>query len=305
MRALQDSDPDRLRKEVDGLCVSDSLSIQLKIHANDTVERKTLSDRFHMPRQLTAMLLLEGDIRISINETTCHMSARHGPVGYVWLLAKPGSLVRHIQAGKRIRKVNVTVPLETVERIQLPQALRDHIRLDAPRASVMAWAPSPHALRCAQEILTERGQRDSLHSLSAYVAGLSMLQQALHLTHECLLADRASNPRPLIDRDMARAARIRECILTHTSREVTPPQALAKSLGMSVSTLQRVFKAAYGMSVMEFQRSERLKAARAMLIDGNLTVGEAGFQAGYSTVSNFSCAFQRAFGYPPSACMRR
>ncbi|MBK1683370.1 AraC family transcriptional regulator [Rhodoferax fermentans] len=83
------------------------------------------------------------------------------------------------------------------------------------------------------------------------------------------------------------------------------PQQLAQELGMSVSTLQRLFKAAYGMSVMAFQRSERLNAARALLMEGRLTVGEAGYRAGYSTVSNFSSAFQRNFGYPPSACMRR
>lgn len=80
---------------------------------------------------------------------------------------------------------------------------------------------------------------------------------------------------------------------------------LGQALGMSVSTLQRLFKAAYGMSVMAFQRSERLNAARALLMEGRLTVGEAGYRAGYSTVSNFSSAFQRNFCYPPSACMRR
>lgn len=294
-----------LRADVDGLCAFDTLSIQLQIHANDTLERKSLSREFDMPAQLTVMLLLEGDILVSVNGTRCHMSARHGPVGYLWLTTRPGTLVRHIQAGQRVRKVNVTLPLDDVDSIALPPELREHITLDSPRASVARWAPSPQALRFAQEILTQRGHQDSMHSLQSYIAGLSMLQQALRITHEAARPQARTIDAPLRDRDMGRAQKIRDHIQQNEACCHITPQQLAQELGMSASTLQRVFKATYGMSIMEFQRSERLKAARAMLLEGGLTVGEAGYRAGYSTVSNFSTAFQRTFGYPPSACMQR
>jgi len=298
-------DDDTLVQEVDGLCVFDTMSIQLQIHANDTLERRTLSQRFEMPAQLTVMLLLEGDIQVAINQTNCHMSARKGPMGYLWLMTQPGYLVRHIQAGQRVRKVNVTVPLESVESIQLPPELREHICLDGPRSGMAQWTPSSHAMRCAQEILTQRGKPGSMHSLSAYIAGLSMFQQALRITNDCTRDEPVTVAPPLNDRDMERARRIRERILISDAHTNATPQSLAREMGMSVSTLQRLFKAAYGSSVVEFQRSERLKVARTLLLDGGLTVGEAGYRAGYSTVSNFSSAFQRTFGYPPSACVRR
>lgn len=297
---------DALIRQVDGLCAFDTLSIQLQIHANDTLERRTLSQRFDMPAQLTVMLLLEGSIRVSINQTICHMSADKGPVGYLWLLTQPGSRVRHTQAGQRVRKVNITVPLEGVESIRLPRELRDHICLDQPRSQVASWAPSPQALRCAQELLTQRAQQDDgMHSLESYIAGLSLLQQALRITNHGAQLRTADDPRTLKDRDMARARKIRECIVNNAQDGIATPEVLARELGMSVSTLQRVFKAAYGTSVMDFQRTERLKVARSKLLAGRLTVGEAGYQAGYSNVSNFSSAFQRTFGYPPSACMHR
>jgi AraC-like DNA-binding protein len=297
---------DALIQQVDGLCAFDNLSIQLQIHANDTLERRTLSQRFDMPAQLTVMLLLEGSIRVSINQTICHMSARNGPVGYLWLLTQPGSRVRHTQAGQRVRKVNITVPLEGVESIRLPRELRDYICLDQPRPQVASWAPSPQALRCAQELLTQRGQQDDgMHTLEAYIAGLSLLQQALRITNESAQLHAPVDPLPVKDRDMARARKIRECLMRDAVDGTATPEVLARELGMSVSTLQRLFKAAYGTSVMDFQRTERLKAARSKLLAGRLTVGEAGYQAGYSNVSNFSSAFQRAFGYPPSACMHR
>ena len=298
--------PNTLIEKVDGLCAFDTLSIQMQIHANDTLERKSLSQRFDIPAQLTVMLLLEGDIQVSINQTSCRMSAHDGPAGYLWLMTKPGALVRHIKAGQRVRKVNVTVPLEDVERIQLPNELREHIGLDTPRPSVASWSPSPQALRCAQDILTQRGQPgNSMHSLQSSIAGLSMLQQALRITHEETRPHLPAATLQVNDRDMVRASMIRDRILMSEAHQNAAPQQLAQELGMSVSTLQRLFKAAYGMSVMSFQRTERLNAVRALLMEGRLTVGEAGYRAGYSTVSNFSSAFQRTFGYPPSACMRR
>ena len=292
-------------EEVDGLCAFETLAIQLQIHANDTLERKTLSQRFDVPAQLTVMLLLEGDVRVSINQTTCLMSARNGPTGYIWLLGEPGHLERHFQAGQRVRKVNVTVPLQGMENIRLNAALRDHICLDAPRTQVASWTPSPHALRCAQEILNQRTPQDGAHSLDAYIAALSLIQQALRITHESTSPKNPEKVSSPGDRDMTRARKIRERILMAGPKANPTPQTLAEELGMSVSTVQRLFKAAYGSSIMDFQRTERLNAARTQLLQGGVTVGEAGHSAGYRTVSNFSSAFQRTFGYPPSACLRR
>ncbi len=294
-----------LAQAVDGLCVFNTLDLQLQIHANDTLERQTLSQSFEIPAQLTVMLLLEGNLRVSINGSTYRMSAHQGPVGHLWLLTQPGTLVRHLQAGQRVRKVNVTLSLEGVESIHLPPELRTHVCLDSARPGVAQWAPSPHALRCAQELLTQGGPRGGMHSLPAYIAGLSLFQQALQATREQAQPDAPTELGALSDRDMDRARKIRDRIQTAHAHPGPSPQTLARDLGMSVSTLQRLFKSAYGMSVMEFTRTERLKAARHLLLQGGLTVGEAGYRAGYTTASNFSTAFQRAFGYPPSACSKR
>jgi AraC-like DNA-binding protein len=100
-----------------------------------------------------------------------------------------------------------------------------------------------------------------------------------------------------------RARKARDYIL----RSIGEPMALgdiASRNGMSISTLQRVFKTCFGTTVHEFVRTRRLELARLALLDKGLTVGEAAFQAGYSSPANFSTAFQRAFGYRPSACLR-
>jgi AraC-like DNA-binding protein len=293
----------RLRKVVDGLCVFDTLNLQLQVHANDSLERESQAQQFDMPPQLTIMLLLEGDLQVSVNGNVYRMSAQHGPVGHLWLLAQPGKLVRHTKKGQRVRKVNATLSLDGVESIDLPAELKAHICLDSPRASIARWTPSPNALRCAHDLLSQHATPSGLRSLQTCIAGLSLFQQAVQAVQGL---DRVRSPEEmanLSDRDAERARRIRECIQQHDLREPPSPQALANAFGMSVSTLQRLFKAAYGMSVMEFTRKERLQSARKALLQGRLTVGEAGYRAGYNTASNFSTAFQRTFGYPPSACV--
>jgi len=295
---------DTLIDAVDGLCAFESLALQMQVHANDTLERRTLSQRFDLPAQLTVMLLLEGEVRVAINQTPCWMSARQGPVGYLWLMTAPGTLVRHIRAGQRVRKVNVTVPLSALEGIRLPAALQEVLCLDTPRPAVMSWAPTPHALRCAQEILSRR-EDDGLQALEACIAGLSMLQQALRAASECASGRQRTRGLAPADRDMARARLIRARLQGDVAQKTATPVALARELGMSESTLQRVFRAAYGTSIVAFQRQERLQRARVQLLAGGLTVGEVGYRAGYAKLSNFSSAFQRTFGYPPSACVRR
>ncbi len=54
---------------------------------------------------------------------------------------------------------------------------------------------------------------------------------------------------------------------------------------------------------MEFVRTRRLDMVLRDLLDHGITVGEAAHRAGYSNTANFSTAFQRQFGYPPSVCL--
>ncbi len=49
---------------------------------------------------------------------------------------------------------------------------------------------------------------------------------------------------------------------------------------------------------------DRLELARLALLERGATVGEAAYSAGYTNAANFSTAFSRAFGYPPSACLK-
>ncbi|WP_416831489.1 MAG: AraC family transcriptional regulator [Erythrobacter sp.] len=74
---------------------------------------------------------------------------------------------------------------------------------------------------------------------------------------------------------------------------------LARIAGASSRTMQRLFMAETGMPFEQWRRRLRLLHGAAMLTQG-YSVTEAGFGAGYSSISAFTAAFRKQFGTPPS-----
>lgn len=90
------------------------------------------------------------------------------------------------------------------------------------------------------------------------------------------------------------------------AREQFPTQAeVAAAVGLSSSQFARRFQQATGMNFRAFLMRERLTRARVLLRNGRTNVTEAAYLAGYSEVSQFTRAFRRQFGYPPSAARNR
>ena len=75
---------------------------------------------------------------------------------------------------------------------------------------------------------------------------------------------------------------------------------LSRSASMSTSSLYRAFKAATGMTPLQFQKRLRLEEARRLLVTGRKTVDEVGRAVGYRSSSQFSREYRRQFGEPPS-----
>ncbi len=79
---------------------------------------------------------------------------------------------------------------------------------------------------------------------------------------------------------------------------------LADLAGMSPASFHRHFRAATGMSPLQFQKSLRLQQARRLLlIDHDAT--RAGFAVGYESASQFSREYARLFGAPPARDAQR
>ncbi|MCR5687253.1 MAG: AraC family transcriptional regulator [Lachnospiraceae bacterium] len=74
----------------------------------------------------------------------------------------------------------------------------------------------------------------------------------------------------------------------------------AKKANLNRTTLQRVFKQMYGLTIFEYRTQVRMQEAKNLLVDNDLTVTEIAGICGYSNASKFSAAFKKHFGLTPT-----
>lgn len=75
---------------------------------------------------------------------------------------------------------------------------------------------------------------------------------------------------------------------------------LARKVGVNQTKLKEGFKTVFGDTVFGYLQEIRMNKARHYLSDTSLSIQEISLLSGYQNVSNFSIAFKRIFGYPPT-----
>lgn len=75
---------------------------------------------------------------------------------------------------------------------------------------------------------------------------------------------------------------------------------MADKAGMGVTTFHRKFKQMTGLSPIQFQKELRLLEARKLLVYQGYTVGNAAYEVGYNSPSQFNREYSRFFGASPA-----
>ncbi|SDM00670.1 helix-turn-helix domain-containing protein [Kriegella aquimaris] len=75
--------------------------------------------------------------------------------------------------------------------------------------------------------------------------------------------------------------------------------SLARSIGMSRSSLHRKLHKTLGISTSQFIREYRLKRALEILIQEEATASEVAYRVGFSSATYFSTSFHKFYGYTP------
>jgi AraC-like DNA-binding protein len=100
-------------------------------------------------------------------------------------------------------------------------------------------------------------------------------------------------------RDLAVLRRVRD----RMDREYAQPldvEALARGVNMSAGHLSRQFRSAYGEPPYSYLMTRRIERAMALLRRGDVSVTEACFAVGCSSLGTFSVRFTELVGMPPS-----
>lgn len=274
----------------------------MTMHCSDTLDLCSLKTQIVQEPGLSFFLFLQGAVDMRLGARSFRLgspaASQNGqPLsGTVINCAEPDLLTRISERGRRVRKVAVTLPLEWFEAEGRDQATgRDTWRDFCERhLASTSWVPSSRIVSLAEQILRPPVHEGILHDLYIESRSLEIVGEAL----SCLLVDGSADRPELGTRDYERVRAIGEQL----SQSHTMPSSIeeiARDAGMSSSSLQRHFRAAYGMSVFEFIRNAKLDQARRSLMQDGISVSEAAYQAGYSSAANFATAFKRRFGISP------
>lgn len=111
-----------------------------------------------------------------------------------------------------------------------------------------------------------------------------------------------SDSLPLTRRDVECIHEARRLLLEDVAE---PPSVfdLARSVGINQHKLKTGFRAVFGGTVFQTLRTHRMEAARAMLMDTDMTVGTVASMVGYTNMSHFIDAFRKEFGVTPGALL--
>ncbi|MEZ4299796.1 MAG: AraC family transcriptional regulator [Polyangiaceae bacterium] len=88
-------------------------------------------------------------------------------------------------------------------------------------------------------------------------------------------------------------------------RETIAMPALAKEIGMSLSSLHKHFREITSTTPLQYQKELRLLEARQLLLAGQRSVSDVAYQVGYESPNQFSREYTRKYGASPSVDLRR
>ena len=102
--------------------------------------------------------------------------------------------------------------------------------------------------------------------------------------------------------DMAEAQKLMMAKQILTDSMEAPPSLneLSKMIGLNSYKLKKNFKEMFGVPVFKYLQNERLDRAYDLLRAGDMTTQEAAWMVGYESISSFSNAFTKKFGFRPS-----
>lgn len=320
-------DPEDRKKILSGKFEMAPIQMGFGLHTWEGRELEDAVASIDLSQSVVFSIVLEGRLRFSIDgkeasinegadsngaEIGCKNNDKQFVANcFAMNLVKPACLKRIVRKGAQMRKLNISVDPR-----YLAVLADKNIESDAPISYFLAchlelptWQASDNLVQIAEQILKppmaegvlrklylESKAREfvigSLQAISEIYSGVVQSHRSRNIANPLYSKSKAGKIKTEIDRHLMSG---------DTQQDEKCLEKIALSVGMSVSSLQRVFKKNFGQTVVVYVRLHRLGIARKAIEDENVSIGEAAYIAGYKHTSNFSIAFKRTFGISPGA----
>ena len=274
----------------------------LALHCTDTHELHDLKTEAVQRSGITISLFLRGGVTAWIGGRKFYMGPtfanQSGALEAVAVSrARPELFSRQSVRGTHIRKVNVTVTQEWLQASGL-DAMDNHaavLHFSQNHLASARWRPSPRFVSLAEQILRPPAFAPVLQNLYCESRAIEIVVEALQVIAK---SDAGQTDVPLRPKDYQRMSTVSEFLDAHLDDGLTL-EMIARNAGMSVNTLQRIFRTVHNTTVFDYVRARKLHRAREALERDGASVAEAAYIAGYASAANFATAFRRFFGTSP------
>lgn len=272
------------------------------VHYSDGIEQENISTSIKCPTGITLGVILQGKIAFSLDNKDFELSAdKHSPICFAYNLSHNSLWKRNFIANNHVIKVVVSLPNYWLNQRFLNNDAGNHDLNPCIQSLLCSHQKLIHCqanhpcVDSSQRIINS--QQQQLSNIELESIALAFI--AAHLRNlnpylaQPLLPEQYINPEAL---------KIRAYIEQHIIQSHPPIQPnltrIAYDLAISVSSAQRLFKANFGRTIIDYVRCRRLELAREQL-NKKVSIGEVSYQAGYKHSSNFSLAFKKMFGITP------
>lgn len=293
------------------------LASGLSIHGADVIESDDAVSSTQIPASLSFNILLSGHLEFCLgsnayllNNEKKHKSKEVNAICAVSVLEKSELLSRKIAKGQAVRKVNLFIKRIWLEKRCTDSASKIFLKkLFSQHGSLYQWQDSTMFSQLAQQLLALPSENSLQTTLLKEQIAYTLLNHLLRVLPSKI--DKPSQPIINVNSSLAieekRQLRKRKNIERYITKELEKPITLAtisKHFGLSISSLQRYFKQTYKQTINEYIRQQRLEKAKVAITVEDFTISEAGYQAGYNHVSNFTSAFKKQFGITPASLLK-
>ncbi|MFD2935375.1 helix-turn-helix transcriptional regulator [Spirosoma flavum] len=146
-------------------------------------------------------------------------------------------------------------------------------------------------------LLKNMAALDMTNQLSHFYMQIKV-QELLYLVFHKLSLRESAAHQPINSADAERLLYIRSEIISDLS---VPPliRELAQVAAMSETKLKQLFKQTFGITIYTYYQQARMEEAAFLLKQGKHSVGEVGYELGFSNLSHFSRVFEKQYGLNP------
>lgn len=285
-----------------GLAITDEISPDLFLSISDLQFNSTSVLEVELNACLMLGILLHGGMHMRIEGRDFRTRAVSQSVA---LIDRPTKAQNVLVSGIPMRFVGVMANQAWLERNDFGRFFEadEMPGFDLLPNARIAQFSVPPALKEAAVRLMDVGSIDSpFERLRREALAVEFFAEAISNSR---LEDSLVPMRKLSSRQMRKMKDLRAELDGASHEASTSLEQLATDFGMSVSSLNRHFKDAFGTTVIAYLSENRMTAAKRALETKSVSVAEAAYIGGYSTPENFATAFRRRYGIAPRDVARR